>query len=156
MKHFLLSCFIVLLSSCGWQLRGSNSGDSNHSQATTISLSAADEYTSLYREFDRELRRQSLLAENTADSTSIYLVSEHISNRIASLGSGLAAAEYELVMRVYYQLPKDSPTRIVTIRDSFTNSKTSTAATDNEQEKLLNEMRLKAIRQIIDQARLTQ
>ena len=77
MKAYFISLTTLLLvftlSSCGWHLRGSQD---NASTLTQINLSAADVYTSLYRDAKQLIEQRQIKITNETHAPTLKLIKE--------------------------------------------------------------------------------
>ena len=151
MKKFLAVACCLLVTSCGFHLRG---------QATlpfeTLYVNASKDSS-----FAAELKRALLagtnarLSDNPKDAEAIFqLVSEAREKQILSISTGGTVAEYELRMRVAFRLYDNkgqnwlAPTEIVLKRDVSFND-TNVLAKDYEEAQLYKDMQSDAVQQVV-------
>ena len=150
-RSLTLSLLILLLGSglggCGFQLQGSNN---TINDTSAISLGANDIYTGLYREFKRELERQGFSVAHNSSEGNIHLIKESFIDETRSYTSRLDPAEQELELQVNYRINAGNQQTMI-VRKSHTYFRHEIAGKSNELENLRKEMRLEAIRNIIQQ-----
>ncbi|MFZ2726711.1 MAG: LPS assembly lipoprotein LptE [Methylococcaceae bacterium] len=151
----LLLISTLLLSACGYHLRGSAELPK---ELNSIYLSG--ETASLREQFDKTLQLSAgqLLDTPSANSLSIHIVKEDMQRRVLSLSSRGRANEFELVYRLNYDLTnadnkavlKNQP---IEIRREYFNNQQDILAKDNEENVIRNEMYQQAVQTIINRAR---
>ena len=148
----------ILLSSCGWHLRGQAAADSvadSRSSATVhFALSADDIYTPMYRIFKSTYEKHRVNLEDTKNRPQLQLLSESIRSRILSLNTELEPGESELAYNIRYQivLPKQAPQVYqVELYRTYIQDKNRASASDNERAKLIDEMRVEAAERVLNQ-----
>ena len=151
MKKFLAVACCLLVTACGFHLRG---------QATlpfeTLYVNASNDSS-----FATELKRALLagtntrLSDNPKDAEAIFqLVSETREKQILSISTGGTVAEYELRMRVSFRLYDNKgqnwivPTETTLKRDVSFND-TNVLAKDYEEAQLYKDMQSDAVQQVV-------
>ncbi|HMK14175.1 MAG TPA: LPS assembly lipoprotein LptE [Burkholderiales bacterium] len=151
MKKFLAIACCLLVTACGFHLRG---------QATlpfeTLYVNASNDSP-----FVAELKRALLsgtnarLSDNPKDAEAIFqLVSETRDKQILSVNTGGTVAEYELRMRVSFRLYDNkgqnwiAPTEINLKREVSYND-TNVLAKDYEEAQLYKDMQSDAVQQVV-------
>jgi LPS-assembly lipoprotein len=137
----------LVMSGCGWQLQG---GSNSINQTGAISISANDVYSSLYRDLDKELQRQGFSVTKGAATSNIHLINEEFKSEVRSLSTRLDPAEQEVELQIHYRI-NGGQKQTHFIRSSHTEFRHKTAGRANERSILRDEMRLEALRKIIQQ-----
>jgi len=144
---FILLCTTVLLSSCGWQLRGSNQGNGTYPDA--IYFSSKDQYSDLTRDFNKALQRRQIKVDLTLESPKIELIKESTHNSTASLNALLDPGESQIDYRLQYML--NGETYTVKRQRVYQHNKNRAAARDNEKRIITSELRNEAIDSVLNQ-----
>jgi len=150
MNKTLLIVFSLLLSACGWQLRGSP----NDVAIQQIHLNANDTYTPLYRTFKQEFERRRIELVNDSSAPQLRLMSEQQSSRIVSFNTELDPAEDEITLTIRY-LINDQPFETSEIQ-TYQRNKNRIAARENEKDLLIDQMRRQLAEKILRQVALVQ
>lgn len=142
---------LILLSGCGFQLRGSYLDDS---QLEKIYLASGSEYSQLSRAMKTQLRAFGVDVVSTPDDTipTLYLGQESYETRTLSLYSDGETAEYEISYQVESHLTSPSgdeiPINIQLHRDFLSNT-LEALAEQRKVELIYNELRTMAVNQIL-------
>ncbi|GAA6154451.1 LPS assembly lipoprotein LptE [Pseudoteredinibacter isoporae] len=151
----LMTGLLLLVSACGWQLRGHVALGQD---IGTLHVSSPD--AELLRDLKQALRRNDItLSESNADADyNLSLQAMRFDRRTAAVGSQILAAEYELNMQVDYQIaqlktaesqkPYVDGARASTIR-SYAYDPNNTLGKDQEERQLRREMRSEIVQQIL-------
>ena len=151
-KIGLISILSLLITSCGFQLRGEYSiPESLH----TLSLSSYDSYSRLTRLVTQQLTINHIAVTSpAADLPNLHLASESISERTLSLYKNTRTAEIELTYRVSYHVAVPN-TEILNLNTSVTrnylDNPLTALAKSIERDMIEDEMRQQAAIQIIRQ-----
>lgn len=147
--------FIILMSACGWQLRGQIALGTD---IGSIYVSSPD--ADLERELKQALSRNNVMLSesNSGADYNLKLQSMRFDRRTAAVGSQILAAEYELNMQVSYQIaqlkteqgqkPYTDQAQASTIR-SYSYDPNNALGKDQEERQLRREMRGEIIQQIL-------
>jgi LPS-assembly lipoprotein len=154
-RALLVAAFLVL-SSCGFQLRGS--GNTAAAQdINEVLLISSDRYTPLHREAVTQLERNgiSVVTGNTAETLqqerpTIYLIREKIITRVISLQKHLSSGQIEAEYTLVYSLNGGKTEKLVTMRQ-YNNNKQNIGARENELDFLRVEMRKELLQKAITQ-----
>jgi LPS-assembly lipoprotein len=153
-----IALLVLLTSSCGWHLRGTQSFDHTESTpdaAFSFSLVADDIYTPMYRVYKSDYENRRVNLTNTENRPQLKLLAEATKNRILSLNTELDTAESELAYTIRYQItlsPKQTPQLYsIQLFRTYTQNKNRAIARDNEKIKLIDEMRHEAAERIFNQ-----
>lgn len=150
----LFAC-LLLLTGCGWHLRGY---DSSSTTISALVLTADDDYSPLYRAFRLELERRQVRLDNGQAQFHLHLQNEQVFARQTTLSAELHPAEEELVMTVHYQILRrgeaDAPEQTIQVVRNYMLNQYRAAANDNEKNVLLAQMRQEAIQQVLHQLEL--
>lgn len=154
MRGWRLSALLLLsliLSSCGFQLRGSLPLE----KYPAIYLQG-DKHSELLRQLGQQLERNQvkLLDSSDAQSTIFVLDSDSLQRRTLSLFPNGQVAEYELIYKVNYQLvlpgQEPRPYQIELYRD-YQDDPSRALAKSKELDLMLTELRSQAVARIIRQ-----
>lgn len=159
-KTLTLTSFVllsILLSSCGWQLRGSQAAGSADSYPETISYYTNDQYSDLNRDFVYALKQKRIGIDNsntdagiaTADTITVSALNEKVSSRTATLNALLDPAETEIIYQLNYKINQQAYQ--IELNGRYGRKKNRNAARDNERANLVRELRLRAIDQLFSQ-----
>jgi outer membrane lipopolysaccharide assembly protein LptE/RlpB len=154
MSKHLLPIFIslLLLSACGFTLRGSNDAQlfSPDLQQIQLSSSNAEELAQLLR---RRLLASGIDLVENSSSYKLSLGDEQILERVVSVNRNARAGEYELSLLTSIQLDKDAetliPREIISVEQVYEADPANAAAKTNEAELVRNELRQALVEQII-------
>lgn len=154
---FTAAFVILVLSSCGWHLRGQPvPGNTATTSAASLNfaLVADDIYTPMYRVFKSTYEQRRVNLTDTENRPQLKLLSETIRSRILSLNTELDPGESELAYNVHYQivLPKQAPQFYhIELYRVYIQDKNRASASDNEVAKLTDEMRVEAADKVLNQ-----
>jgi LPS-assembly lipoprotein len=150
-KFFAAVVCLSLLAGCGWHLHGYQPVPYT---LHALTLRASDVYTPLYRTFRNEYEKRRINLDAPDAMMQLTLLQENITTHIESLDIALHPAENELSLHISYQISHDKqPPRVYELqlhRTSQQGSK-SPAAIDNENNRLIDEMRKEASERILNQ-----
>lgn len=139
---------LMLLASCGFQVRGA--GDFKFK-----TLYIQGPKLSLLKNLKKGLRSNSILVVEDKNDAEMYLelISESAEQRILSLSGGGKVREFELFYRMSFRMknPKDdlwSQTQQIEGRRDFSYDDTQLLAKQFEEERLTDDMREDAVREI--------
>jgi LPS-assembly lipoprotein len=139
------------LAGCGWHLHGYQPVPYT---LHALTLRASDIYTPLYRTFRNEYEKRRIDLDAPDTMMQLTLLHESITSHIESLDIALHPAENELSLHISYQISRDKQTtqtyELQLYRTSQQGSK-SPAAIDNENNRLIDEMRKEASERILNQ-----
>lgn len=140
----------VLLTACGWQLRGSQS-DTGIQQ---INLDADDIYTPLYRNFKSEFERRRIELVSDTSAPRLKLLSEREETRIVSYDTEIDPAEEEITLTIRYQIND----QIFEAREmqTYQLNKNQLAAHENEKNLLIEQMRQQLSEKVLRQLSILQ
>lgn len=153
MKKIIASCVMTLvLSACGWQLRGSLELPKNLSQ---LYISAVDSKGALITELRQQLKtNRATLVEREADASyALAILDETKERHTAGVGGDALSSSYEITRKVNYEIRLKNSTNViksnaVSVR-SF-NYNTSAINSATQEELLLDqEMRRDLAQQIL-------
>jgi LPS-assembly lipoprotein len=155
-KAWVLGAIIVVLTSCGFSLRGAFHLPA---EIKTIQLSSTAHNTSLERALTKRLKpyKLELIDTNSAQSPAdltITLLPDALERRLLSLFNTGQVAEYELVYTVKYQLQfAQDPAQAVefTVTREYQDDPDAVLAKSRELDLVLAEMRQQAADRIIRQ-----
>ncbi|MBC3764559.1 LPS assembly lipoprotein LptE [Neptunicella marina] len=156
MKHLslLLICSLsLMLTGCGFKLRGSNSLPPQMQQ---IQLQATSDYDALYQVVKTRLQNHQVTVstDSLASVPTIRLVKDELERRLLSLFTSGQVAEYELVYTVNYllMLPDQEAQAIqFDIVREYQDDPNAVLAKSRELDLILKEMRTQAADKIIRQ-----
>jgi LPS-assembly lipoprotein len=153
MKHLVISVLLLMLASCGFQLRGAA-----NLPYDTLHIAAAPTST-----FATQMRRavtsgsQTKVVDNPRDAqATLHVLGEAREKSILSLSGGGRVREYQLRYRVQYRVTnKDNkelraPTVILLHRD-FSFNDTDTLSKESEEALLYRDMQTDAVNQLLRQ-----
>ena len=151
---WLLSLLVLLLTACGFQLRGSVTlpqvMQTTHVQGDRFSLLVGELQTLLRNAGAR------LVEERGAATAVLRILEENSSERVLSVGATGRAVEYELFQRVDYQLEDASgellvPRQSLSARRSYQFDENDVLGKANEEESLREEMQRDLALRIVQQ-----
>jgi len=152
-----VALIVILLSSCGWHLRGQPgvaSDNTASSEELSFALLADDIYTPMYRVFKNTYEKHRINLNNTENRPQLKLLQEVTRTRILSLNTELDPGESELTYRIDYQitLPKQAAQIYhIELYRIYIQDKNRASASDNETGKLVSEMRIEAAEKVLNQ-----
>ncbi len=148
----VISLLAMLLSACGFHLR---SDYSVPEQLNTLSLSSYDQYSTLTRMMQSQLRMNEVtLVEPSSSVPNLKLLSETESSRTLSIYQNTRAAELSITLTVAYQvtIPDIGTKRLTTsVTRSYLDNPLTALAKSVEKAMILDEMRRLCVSQIIRQ-----
>lgn len=148
----LLLLTTVLLSGCGFQLRGDYDVPDT---LNTMSLTSYDQYSTFTRIVKGQLRMNEIeLVTPSADIPNLHLLNEGTSERTLSLYQNTRAAEKELTFRASYQVTIPElgvKTFSTSVTRNYLDNPLTALAKSVEREMIVDEMRKLAASQIIRQ-----
>ena len=150
----IASLSVMILSACGFQLRGSLALPSEIEPIMVIGKkSFRSELFNTLRVYDIKITRDKEQANSTLE-----LIDYQSKRRTVSLGRGDKVAEYQLIETVRYQLLNKQGNTIIkprtlTDRKILQNDSSQIASTSQERDLLRKEMRNNLIAKIIGQLR---
>lgn len=148
----VVSLLSILLSACGFHLR---SDYSVPDQLNTLSLSSYDQYSTLTRMMEAQLRLNEVhLVEPSASVPDLKLLSETESSRTLSIYQNTRAAELSITLTVAYQvtIPDIGTKRLSTsVTRSYLDNPLTALAKSVEKGMIVDEMRRITVSQIIRQ-----
>jgi LPS-assembly lipoprotein len=155
-KKILIFSAALLLSACGYHLRGAVELPEGLKHVYLEGASMP-----LREQFRKALRAASGELVDTPENASvtIRIVSENASQRALSLSARGRSNELELNYRLAYNLVKPDDTLLieqqpVEVRREYFNNQQDIVAKDNEQQVIRNEMYQQAVRMIVDRTRI--
>ena len=150
MKKIIASLLVLTLSSCGWHLRGSATGEDKLAMTTPLDLVIVtkDDHSPLINALRQSLRGYKITERGTANATSLTLnlSREVLDKRTAGVGSDALTSAYEIILRVDYSISNASGV-ITPLDTSARTSRTYNYNVNNangaaqEEELVLREMR---------------
>jgi LPS-assembly lipoprotein len=155
-KKSVILLMLLLLSACGYHLRGALNLPSNIKSVYLEGGSA-----SLQEEFNKSMAASSVAIAASEQSAGLIIkITNEISDRrILSLSTGGAANYFELGYEFDYELigPNEKilmPRQLVSIKREYYNNQQAVIAKDNEEIIIRNEMYQQAVRSIVNGTKL--
>ena len=155
-KKSVILLMLLLLSACGYHLRGALNLPSNIKSVYLEGGSA-----SLQEEFNKAMAASSVAIAASEQSAGLIIkITNEISDRrILSLSTGGAANYFELGYEFDYELivPNEKilmPRQLVSIKREYYNNQQAVIAKDNEEIIIRNEMYQQAVRSIVNGTKL--
>lgn len=153
MKNLLITCALcVMVSACGWHLRGSLSTQLDIESAY---VQAQDTYGALATDLKRALTSNKVMLATTSSAAEyvIYLDHEQRDRRTVAVGNAALASEYELTLSARYKITAQDGRVIVddtasAIR-SYSVNANAIAANDEEEAIIAKELRNNLVQQIL-------
>lgn len=102
-KLITFTCLTLLLSACGWQLRGTQDGNSSVKE---LYVSAIDGKGALMSEMHQLLKSYHIREIDNVKNAhyAIYIKEENKDKRTAGVGGDAASSAYEITMKVKYEI----------------------------------------------------
>lgn len=151
-KTLIMSFCVILLSGCGFHMRGEYSIPE---QLTTLSMTSHDQYSTLTRLVKKQLTLNNItLVTPASDIPNLRLKSESVSTKTISIYQNTRAAEKSITLNVSYQvtIPEVGNKQLSTsVTRSYLDNPLTALAKSVEKAKIINEMRQIAASQIIRQ-----
>ncbi|MCB1667769.1 MAG: LPS assembly lipoprotein LptE [Porticoccaceae bacterium] len=149
---------VLLVSGCGWHLRGHNDALQN---VQSVHISGRNLQSPLIQTLKRDLKSIDVVLSTDAASAqySIIILDERSSRRTATVSASARVAEYQLTEEVDLLILgadgiQQMPRTTLTLERVFEFDEDNVLAKDDEMELLRHEMRANLSRQIIDRLRL--
>lgn len=157
MKNLLVIISALLITACGWHLRGSDPSFSSKTKWETIAISADDEHTALFTHLRPSLNSYRL-TENTSATNRLELQNLELDKRTAGVGADALTNAYELTLHVEYRLETQpesigSFTKASVTRTYNYNLNNANGATQ-EEALILREMHRELAQQILRRTRI--
>ena len=144
----------LLISSCGWHLRGSNSAPQTFS---SIYISSKNSDSELIRELKIAFRAQSVSVKENANEAEygLIILNERSKRRTASVSGSARISEQELTESVDFTVVASDgstalPLSTATVDLIFEYNEDNILATDDEADLLRSEMQRDLVRQILN------
>lgn len=151
----LVLLFTLLLSACGYHLRGAVDLPED---LRSVYISGAS--TALHNQFRIALESSSvqLVPSQAAAATVITISNEDILKRDVSLGAGGRANQFSLEYRLNYEVTDAKGnvllnSQSVQVRREYFNNQIDVLAKDNEEQTIRGEMYQQAVRSMLNQVR---
>ncbi|WP_158224733.1 LPS assembly lipoprotein LptE [Agaribacterium haliotis] len=147
----------LLLSSCGWQVRGAAPGTgvfaaSALPELDALELSSDSRNSAFYRSFLTTMTQRGIRLGSDS-GLYVQLGRERLDRKPLSYASSGAAAQYQITMRMQYQVNQNATTLIeqreITARRNYDFDPEQIIAKDREQQELITEMRQQLVEQIL-------
>lgn len=143
----------LVLAGCGWQLRGGGS----YEGPKAINLAPEDRFAPLTLALVDAMHRSKVAATSDAPIT-LYLGDEELQKRVVAVTSIGSPAQYEMSLSATfrYQLHGDKTVaipQVLSVERVFDFDPSATVAKSEEENTLLEEMRLELAQRILRQAR---
>ncbi len=139
-----LGAALMLLSACGWQLRGGVPESTYTGGLTALNVVTENRSNPFFRAFSGALTRYAIEDRDDAELT-LQLSRERQERQPLTYGSTGVPAQYQLILEVQYQVSRDGelliPQRRINTRRTYDFDPDLIIAKDREQEELLAEMR---------------
>ena len=157
MRNALIaSCLSLLLSACGWHLRGSSVNDID---IDSVYVDADNVYGDIVSEMNRALTSSRITpaASPGAADYSIYLSDEDEDRRSASVGNDALVTEYELTLSTNYRIERGGrilvPTTRAEVSRTYEFDRNAMVAKAEEEQLILDEMKSALVQQILRRLR---
>lgn len=151
----ILLTLLMLVTACGWQLRGTVALSS---LTDTLHITGQDAYGPLLTELRNRLQADDLtLTDSPSEARyTLDIVQEQTEKRVAALGSDALASAYELTLSAHFNVLDSRGMPIATrltsrITRSYNASAASAGSSSQEELLLLREMREELAQQILRQ-----
>ena len=156
MKKFVILMMVLLLSACGYHLRGAWELPTGMKNVYLEGGSAQ-----LREQFERAMEISSVPLASSPETAGIIvkIFDEDSQRRVLSLNSGGAANDFELGYRFDYEIV-DSKNKVlmarqpIDIKREYYNDQLAIIAKSNEEAVIRNEMYQQAVRTIVNRARV--
>lgn len=147
--HFATIAFTLLLTACGFQLRGTGNFDFHLQE---LQLNAADSLSPLAMALEKQLQAHHV--ELTADAPySLFLGHEEQERRTVSFTAGTRSAEYMLTSSVNYEVRAGQLPALIKgraqVQRAMAYNQNLVSASDQEAHMLRDEMRQELVTQLI-------
>ena len=156
-KQLLLSALLLLLSACGWHLRGANQVDLD---INSVYIRAENVTSNMASDLKRALtvNRIAVTDSSTGADYAIFLSHERNSRRAVSVGNDALVTEYELTLSIDYRIEDSggkivAPKRKAEVIRSYEFDRNAMVAKAQEESLILSEMQNAIIQQILRQLR---
>ncbi len=157
MKQLVIILGIALLTACGWHLRGSNPDISTKMEWVDITITADDEYTSLFTYLRPSLETYRL-KESPSSTHQLQIKNLLLDRRTAGVGADALTSAYELTLSVEYRLANDAQSPEKHTRASITRTYNYNLNNANgaaqEEALILREMHRELAQQILRRTRI--
>ena len=157
MKNLFLGTIILLLSSCGWQLRNSQLVPEDFG---SLHLSTVDSHSPLIQALTRALKASDIdLVDNTAGAAySLVIVDVRKNRRTGTVNASARVAEYQLNVEVDFLITKPdgtplTPLSTASVERSYEFSEQDILSSDTEERILRDSMHKEVVRQILNHLR---
>ncbi len=153
--RFTMIALLILLSACGWQLRGTVALSS---LTDTLHLTSQDDYGALMVELRNRLASDDIVLTDSPTEAryTLRINRELVDKRVAAVGSDALASAYELTLRAEFDVldQRGAPiaTQLVSSVTRSYNASAGSAGSSAQEEALLSrEMRTELAQQILRQ-----
>lgn len=150
-RNLLVVGLAVLLSACGFQLRGT--GDTAFA-LTEIDVTARNAYGDTIKEVRQALENRGLRVHKGAPYR-LILAAEHQNLRTASFTRAARSAEYELTMSLDYEIVTADNLRLlnnrIEVQNIYVQDNNNLIGSDQEAEQVRREMRRDLVLQLVQQ-----
>lgn len=147
-RNMLVIGLAVLLSSCGFQLRGTGSADFALKE---VDLQARNAYGETVKQLKQLLESSGVKVHNGAPYR-LYLANEQETQRTASFTSNARSAEYQLTTRVDYEIRGEKNLLLLkdwlAVQSVYVHDENNLIGSSQESDQLRQEMRRELIQQM--------
>ncbi|MDD3450366.1 MAG: LPS assembly lipoprotein LptE [Gammaproteobacteria bacterium] len=148
-----IALLALLLSACGFQLRGSQPLPA---ALVAVNLQVPPGEPDLQRDLRRALEARGTRVAEAADASTLHILGARYDRRILSIGPDGKVREYELRYEVRFALQpagaeERAPVRSVTVLRDYSYSELRVLGKDEERDLLRTEMRREAVNRIVNQ-----
>jgi LPS-assembly lipoprotein len=154
----MLTIIVLLISSCGWQLRDAQIVPEN---LGSLHLSSEDPHSALIRELTRSLELYGVdVVASAADARySVVIVDFRRTRRTSTINPSARAAEYQLNEDVDFLIVGADGAQLVPLSTAsvervYEFNEQDVLSSDNEERLVKNNMREEIVRQILNRLRL--
>ncbi len=158
LKNIMLTIIVLLISSCGWQLRDAQIVPEN---LGSLHLSSEDPHSALIRELTRSLELYGVdVVASAADARySVVIVDFRRTRRTSTINPSARAAEYQLNEDVDFLIVGADGAQLVPLSTAsvervYEFNEQDVLSSDNEERLVKNNMREEIVRQILNRLRL--
>lgn len=157
-KNLLLALAVLLISSCGWQLRNAQIVPET---LGSLHLAAQDPHSELVRELARSLNLYGVkvVASVTDARYSVVIVDFRRSRRTSTVNASARVAEYQLNEEVDFLIVNAEGSQLVPLSTAsvervYEFNEQDVLSSDNEERMVIAAMREELVRQILNRLRL--
>lgn len=157
LSRFAVVCCAVILTACGWHLRGSDTTTQLASNSVYLSGQPGETYALI----EQRLRTKNALTSLNSAQYHLVIDKENWKRRKTSSSNSGATREYQLRLSINYKILNNNqevlrPSKEARLSRAYTFDENDAAGKDKEEQLVRQDIRRAAARQILQQLQLLQ